>query len=145
MRDKEQIQKDIDSKNKLIEEASNKRLGFLLYSLQILGLKDTIKVGHFNFYASKHDTGVSVRVYIENEGETYDVINGTYWYNQSQYGHNKFTRNHGAWDSALESAIIELREKAKTLYANQIKKLNEEMVNLESHQSDKKKRFEALF
>lgn len=145
MRDKKYIKQDIERHEASIEKLPKERLGFLLRSLQLLGCKDTIKIGHFNFYASKHDTGVSVRVYIENDGETFDVINGTYWYNQGQYGHNKFTHNKGAWDSAFDLSVAELRKKAKTLYLSRIERLNKELSDIDEFESDKKKRFEALF
>ena len=145
MRYKKNIQEDIKRNEKLIAELPEKRLGFLLYSLQILGCKDTIKLGNFNFYASKHGTGVFVRVYIENDGETFDVINGTYWCNQSQYGHNKFIQKKGAWDSSLNSAIGELKDKAKSLYLRNIERLSEELESLKNSELEKKKRFEALF
>lgn len=145
MRDKKYIQGDIESAKKSIEETANKRLGFLLYSLQILGHKDTINIGHFHFYANKHDTGVSVRVYIKNGDETYEVINGTYWYNQSQYGHNKLTQNRGAWDSHLDDAIDELRAMAISGYESRISRLEGELEELNNFEKNKKQRFEAMF
>lgn len=145
MRDKEYIQRDIENAKSSIEELPKKRLGFLLYSLQLLGCEDTIKIGRFSFYANKHDTGVSVRVYIESDGETFDVIKGTYWYNQSQYGHNKFTHNKGAWDSAFDEAVCELRGKAKELTLKKIERMERAIESIDKAEDDKKKRFEALF
>lgn len=145
MRDKEYIKRDVESAKKSIEKAENELLGFLLYSLQLLGYKDTINIGDFHFYANKHDTGVSVRVYIKNGDDTYDVINGTYWYNQSQYGHNKFTKNTGAWDSHLDKAIAELRAMAISGYESRISRLEVELESLNSFEESKKQKFEEIF
>ena len=145
MRDKKYIQQDIDNAHSAIDDLPKKRLGFLLYSLRLLGCGEKITIGSFNFYHDKHDTGVSVRVYIESKGETFDVINGTYWYNQWQYGHNKFTHNKGAWDSAFEDAVLALKEKAKRLYLKRISALEAELESIRKAERDKKSRFEALF
>ena len=90
--------------------------------------------------------GVSVVVnLIASDGEKLNIINGTYWYNESQYGFNKFYRLNGVWDEPLELAI----EKIRTL---EIDKLNSDLSRwiskLETFQqkeSDTKSKFESEF
>ncbi len=66
-----------------------------------------LAVGAFLFGCNAHSTGITTHVYIENPKtkETLEIISGTYWFNESRYGFNKFKREHGKWDEALKEAI----------------------------------------
>jgi hypothetical protein len=138
-------------KNKIITEEKNlneidrTRLGFVLYKLQVYGKRGDIKIGLFNFSAYSHSTGVSVKVFIENGTDTYEVINGTYWYNESQYGFNKFTRNHGAWDGALEVAILDLKKMLKEIINQKICETKIELSGQMEKEESLKQQFEVLF
>lgn len=139
------LNEKITAEEKKLNEVDGTRLGFVLHKLQAYGKRGDIKVGLFNFSAYSHDTGVSVKVFIENGTDTYEVINGTYWYNESQYGFNKFTRNHGAWDVALEVAILDLKQMLKEIINQKISELKIELAAQIEKEESLKQQFEVLF
>jgi len=66
-----------------------------------------VGIGPFVFDTNKHDTGISVHAYIKHPktSKFYEIINGTYWYSESSYGHNKFKWEDGKWNEALTVAL----------------------------------------
>ena len=142
----------INGYDKQLESIEDMRLGFLLKRASYGTLNGLISrdkayiVDKFSFSINAHDTGVSVVVnLIASDGEKLNIINGTYWYNESQYGFNKFYRLNGVWDEPLELAI----EKIRTL---EIDKLNSdlsrwisELEALQQKESDTKSKFESEF
>ena len=89
----------ISGYDKQLDNIVNMRLGFLLDMASHSSLSDLIGryneyiVGKFSFTVNSHDTGVGVVVdLISNDGERLNIINGTYWHNESQYGFNHFHR-----------------------------------------------------
>ncbi len=107
----------------------------------------SVKQGRFAFHASRHDTGISVYAVIihPETGETYEIINGTYWNSEGTYGFNEFTWNGGKWDEALDEAIIELQRllAAREEYHN--KQDADFVANKAKEEQAEKEKFEATF
>ena len=110
-------------------------------------LTTPIKVGNFVFSANRHSTGISVNVLLvhPDTGETYEIVNGTYWFNESQYGFNKFRWERGKWDNALGKAI----ETLKGLLAVRVAAHKKNKAAADEAEKNKvqieKDKFEALF
>ncbi len=106
-----------------------------------------LKVGNFAFSADSHSTGVSVTVLLihPQSDEHYTIIQGTWWYNEGQYGFNKFVWNHGKWDNALNDAIAELTSLlAERVAMHEAKDKEKAKLKADEEQSQKEK-FEALY
>ena len=106
-----------------------------------------LTVGKFIFGPHSHSTGISLHVYIENPDtlETYEIVNGTYWFSESTYGFNTFKWETGKWDKAFEDAIETL--KIETGKAEALIKAEEDefiAVNLKKTQ-EAKELIEGLF
>ena len=110
-------------------------------------LTTPIKVGNFVFSANHHSTGISVNVLLvhPDTGETYEIVNGTYWYSESTYGFNKFTWQRGKWDDALTEAIETLKEMLAVRVATHEKKRAADDAAEKNRAQIEKDKFEALF
>lgn len=139
------LSKNIEILERDLLRVGEMRLGFILKALSYHGFKDSISVGHFKFNSHSHDTGVSVRVFICLGDEMLDIINGTYWYSESTYGHNKFIHNKGAWDAAFEDAVKDLKKMLSDAIEKKIEKLKVELEESLKEEREKKSRFEAIF
>lgn len=134
------------------EKIEDMRLGFLLSRSQYSSLRGEISrdkefiVGKFGFSVHSHDTGVGVIVdLIANDGERLNIINGTYWYNEGQYGFNKFHRLNGAWDIELEKAISHIRKLELTLLNNDFISWTNQLQELKCEDKSTIGKFEAEF
>ena len=110
-------------------------------------MSNPIKVGHFAFSANCHSTGISVYVFLvhPDTGETYEIINGTYWHSESTYGFNKFMWKKGKWDTALAEAIQTLKDLlAERVAYHQKKQAAADEAEKTKAQVEKEK-YEALF
>lgn len=115
---KEQLEYRIKDESRYLNSLPKRRLGELLYTCVCGGhLSDQLdrykeyRLGKFGFKMDKHDTGIDVVVNLYAEdGDCLEIIRRTYWFNEGQYGHNKYTYLRGPWDSALENAIETLRK-----------------------------------
>lgn len=114
---KEQLQCRIKDESRYLESLPKKRLGELLYACVCGGhLSDQLdrykeyRLGKFGFKIHKHDTGIGVVVNLYSEdGDYLEIVQRTYWFNESQYGHNKYTYFRGPWDNALGQTIESIR------------------------------------
>lgn len=114
---KEQLEYRIKDESRYLSSLPKKRLGELLYTCVCGGhLSDQLdrykeyRLGKFGFKIHKHDTGIGVVVNLYAEdGDYLEIVQRTYWFNESQYGHNKYTYLRGPWDNALEQTIESIR------------------------------------
>lgn len=105
----------------------------------------TVKIDRFSFGIDSHSTGNSISVNIQNEeGESYNIINGTYWFS-SRYCFNEFKQESGKWDEALNQAIQKLKNKIAV--AKEEERIREEQSKQEKVKKELtvKQKFEALF
>lgn len=137
---------------KQLDGIKNMRLGFLLERANYGSLKGLISrdkayiVDKFSFSISAHSTGVNVIVdLIASDGEKLNIINGTYWYDESQYGFNKFHRLNGAWDEALELAIGKIRTLEIDKLNRDFESWNSKLSTLQQKESNTISKFEAEF
>lgn len=142
----------INGYEKQLDGIKNMRLGFLLKRASYGSLNGLISrdkayiVDKFSFSINSHDTGVSVVVnLIASDGEKLNIINGTYWYNESQYGFNKFHRLNGAWDESLKLAIEKIRTLEIDKLNSDFKGWNSRLEALQQKESDTISKFEAEF
>ena len=142
----------INGYNKQLESIENMKLGFLLKRASYGALNGLISrdkayiVDKFSFSINSHDTGVSVVVnLIAADGEKLNIINGTYWYNESQYGFNKFHRLSGAWDDALSLAIEKIRTLERDRLNSELEDWTNELKELQQEEAGTKSKFEAEF
>ena len=138
--------------DKEVEKIENMRLGFLLARAEYNSLRDLISatkefiVGKFSFTVNSHDTGNSVVVnLIASDGEKLNILRGTYWHNEHQYGFNKFHRLRGAWDSEYEKAIEHIRKLEITRLNNDFASWSNQLQELKSEDKSTINKFEAEF
>jgi hypothetical protein len=106
------------------------RLGFLLkecYWSKMFDRGYTIQRGVFQFNINSHDTGVSVAVDIINGEDTLRIRSQTYWYDESQYGHNSVFVLEGAWDSAFSDVVEGLRQELTAIKVKEVKSLEKSL------------------
>lgn len=114
---KEQLQYRIKDETRYLESLPKRRLGELLYACVCGGhLSEQLdrykeyRLGKFGFKMDKHDTGIGVVVNLYSEdGDHLEIVRRTYWFNEGQYGHNKYTYLRGPWEGALEQTIESIR------------------------------------
>ena len=103
-------------------------------------------MGNFSFYVNPHDTGNSVIVKLHSpDGDSLEIINKTYWYNESQYGFNDYTFLRGSWDDALEDTIKQIRQQYKDALTKQIEEYRSKLVGVELEESRKLAKFNSIF
>ena len=132
----------IEGFNKTLDKIPSMRLGMLLN--RVITSKPLV-VGAFEFKCNSHDTGISVRVDIIKDDDRLSIINGTYWYNESTYGFNKFHRLNGAWDAALKEAIKEIEIMAIKDVEDKIKSHKEWAKSIKKETEKKIYKFESMF
>ena len=137
---------------KKVDKIKDMRLGFLLARSQYSSLRGEISrdkefiVGKFGFSVHSHDTGNGVVVdLISSDGERLNIIRGTYWHNEGQYGFNKFHRLNGAWDKSLEEAIDHIRKLEITHLNNDFQCWSNELEALKAEDKSTINKFEAEF
>jgi hypothetical protein len=77
-------------------------------TVKALGEKNVVRVGNIAFSAYSHDTGADVRGWIIDGDDAFEFMSVPYWYS-SQYTFNTSKHVRGAWDAAVDAAILELR------------------------------------
>jgi hypothetical protein len=140
--DIEKLNKDLERFDDLLIKIPSMRLGMLLNRVIEKG---PLVVGVFEFTCNSHDTGISVRVNIIKGDARLNIINGTYWYNESTYGFNKFHRLHGAWDPSLKKAIDEIKVMAIKKVEDKIKSHKQWIESIKKELSEEVSKFESMF
>lgn len=142
----------ISNYDKEADKINNMKLGFLLSRASYGSLRDLISrykeysVGKFLFTVNCHYTGNSVVVdLVASDGARLNIINGTYWYNENQYGFNKFHRLHGSWDDALEKAIDHIRKLEIARLNNDFISWTNQLDELKKEEKNTIDKFEAEF
>jgi len=125
----ENLKRLISNHEKTVEKTKKLRLGMLLVSASRTSLKGVITsrkpftVGQFEISFSAHGTGIDVKVWVVKGEDKLVILDGTYWYNESVYGFNKFIIINGAWDASFNIEIEKIR-------SNLIEFLNKEHKSL---------------
>lgn len=147
----EVIESKLKQKKNSLEKAEELRLGFLLNHARCASIKSPMSASDpyitesFEFVVYSHGTGVSVRVNILNGSDRLEILNGTYWYSESTYGFNKFTRLNGAWDRSFAATIDEIRTNYKTWLSKQIDDLESLLKEKKESSKGKIAVFESLY
>ena len=135
-----------------VSKINRLKLGFLLSYARYGSLRGLISrekeyiVGKFGFTVNCHDTGNTVRVdLIASDGDRLNIINGTYWHNESQYGFNSFHRLNGAWDDAFKVAIDKIRRSEILLLDKELEQWIKKLNSLKTEYHNVKSKFESEF
>ena len=152
MSDRQQYENWIKDTKAQLERADKLQLGMLLKACSYTTLRDKIsrntyyRLNEFSFSVHAHDTGNSVDVYLHHpDGDKLKIIDRTYWYNESQYGHNKYTYIRGGWDVSLNKTIEQIREDYKQFLRSKIEKYEKDLVNLISKQQNVVDKFSSMY
>lgn len=142
----------IEDAKKNIEQLPKLPLGMLLKRCSYGSLRDKIdrykeyRIGAFGFSVHAHDTGNSTVVNLyAPDGEKLTIINRTYWYNESQYGFNKYVYLRGAWDDALTKAIDSIREDEVIYQQKKIETWEQKLSELLDNNKKTIDKFNGLF
>ena len=148
MRDIKYIEQDIISKQRYLEDIPSLRLGMLFKGLyyNCSDVKHYVSNDRFKITFHCHDTGISTNSYIiKPDGTLYEFAQRTYWYNESQYGFNKWYYENGAWDKAYDDFIQRLEDKLTLTVENKISNLNEELSKAKDKLQSEKSSVESMF
>lgn len=150
MRDKQQVQENIERWNKdllQLPELGTARLlrecrGYALFN-ELKNYQKGYRLGHFEFSVYPHDTGIDYKISVVAPDETTLVIRHINF----SYGGNDtvHTRLYGAWDKPLEFVIEQLRDKQKQYILNKLEELNELLEVFKREETTLKNKFEAVF
>jgi hypothetical protein len=140
--DIERLNYELEGFNKTLIKIPSMRLGMLLN--QVIN-KGPLVIGVFEFKWNSHDTGISVKVDIVKGDDRLNILNGTYWDNESTYGFNKFHRLHGAWDPSLNDAIKEIELMVTKRLEAKIETHTEWTKSIERENAEIKSKFESIF
>ncbi len=140
--DIERLNNELEQFNKTLTKIPSMRLGMLLN--RVAGRVPLI-LGVFEFTCNSHDTGISVKVSIIKDDDRLIIMNGTYWHSESTYGHNKFHRLHGAWDSSLKEAIDEIKVMATKDIESKIQSHKQWIETIIKDNEKRISKFESMF
>lgn len=140
------LEQKIEVNKDLIERIPKMRLGMILkhFGYVINNHKYSSKPFEFTWYS--HDTGINVDCYLVNDnGESLQIINRTYWYDEGTYGFNSYTELHGKWDEALEQVISDLRKQLTDAYNSEIESYKFKIARIHSEAKEQIDKFGELF
>ena len=152
MSDKQTYENWIKDTKTQLERADKLQLGMLLKACSYTTLigkisrKTYYRLNEFSFSVHVHDTGNGVGVYLHHpDGDKLKIIDRTYWYNESQYGHNKYTYLRGCWDVSLNKTIEQIREGYKQFLLSKIEKYEKDLADLISKQQSVFDKFSSMY
>lgn len=148
MRKLEYVENELKRETEYLSKIDSLRLGFLLKGIYYRdsNVKSHVENSLFRITFHCHDTGVSTDSYIiRQDCSLYKIAHRTYWYNESQYGFNKWWYDNGAWDEKYEEFIQELRNRLVTLVNNKITQLNGEILKIKTYLKEEKSDVENMF
>lgn len=103
-----------------------------------------VRIGPFVLDCHSHDTGNSVRIFVLADGKSLLVFNVPYWFSSS-YTFNRSLVINGAWDKALDAALIELRMRVSGHVLGEIVKAAKRNEEAKAQQDAHKAMFERQF
>lgn len=103
-----------------------------------------VRVGNIVFSFSGHDTGNDVNGWIVNGDDSYHFMSMPYWFS-SHYCFNASRWEKGAWDKAVDEAVLELRRIMSEHKELAAQREEQRKQNEARAAAERKAKFEAQF